>query len=753
MDVGLVKWGRKKHHRVKGASSPFARRVHDCECLDNRTRGRVSNFFISARSARPFLPMPILSRSALPSFACARPIMVAGALLFPLSALAQTPAVPPSAPAPFALSKPTAPTQTVSVLFIALDDATTQPADGPSLQGAPLMPNTAPPVADVPLTALPPSPTSWNGAPLRARWGVLLKKKARSNQPDPRFLPIPDPPSNATPDSVFGPNKTAKGNAPATTGTGAAMPATPPAPLAPTQNTSAPGRSLLAALSMRRALVGLGYVNAEAVSPDSNLVARALGDKRLVPGTLSTLRGALQDLAAAPNLEEAKRPDAIKNATQTASNAASALGQATGYRAVVAVYVGALNGGKAPFSLVLSDGARESGEPMLWEETAKDDASARESGALTGAALLDKSLRAWPTPLATASKTLADAHLARAKAAGAAGDLGTAQDEVTRVLSLDPTRSDALTLLGDLLAPTNVPGAIDAYRRATQINTQDGASYAKVAIALIDSPTPDFPSVLKAGQAALQRGTDTAPLRVAMARAQFGRADLFRRANRIDSAEDAEADAQTHLERALQLAPGDPQALKFLARALITSGRTAEGVQALDRVAPLYPNDIDLQFQYARALLTRPNRKEDAFVAYSRVWKALGPRSADLDDTSAQLLSQGFDQHVFALGKSGRQLSDGVAGGSIAREQAFLQLKRLKADMNDASDAIALLRPPSDTSGQASAARSFAASLMVQSLEAQQTFLDTGQDLYRTRANDLFRQAVAQLNAARTGTR
>jgi len=697
--------------------------------------------------------MSPLSRSAPPSFACARPVVVAGALLFPLSAVAQTPAARPPAPAPFALSKPTTPTQTVSVLFIALDDATTQSADGPSLQGAPLAPDTAPPVADVPLTALPPSPTSWGGAPLGARWGVSLKKRPRSNQPDPTFLPVPDPPSDVTPDSVFGSGKKAQGNVPATSGTGPATPATNSFPSAPVPNTSAPGRSLLAALSMRRALVGLGYANAEAVSPDSNLVARALGDKRLVPGTLSTLRAALQDLAAAPTLDETKRPDAIKNAAQTASNAASALGQATGYRAVVAVYVGALNSGKAPFSVMLSDGAREIGEPLLWEESARDDASARESGALTGAALLNKSLRAWPAPSASAGKTLADAHLARAKAAGAAGDLGTAQDEVTRVLSLDPTRSDALTLLGDLLAPTNVPGAVDAYRRATQINTQDGASYAKVAVALIDSPAPDFPGVLKAGQAALQHGTDTAPLRVAMARAQFGRADLFRRANRIDSAEDAEAEAQTHLERALQLAPGDPEALKFLARALITSGRTAEGVQALDRVAPLYPGDIDLQFQYARALLTRPNRKEDAFVAYARVWKALGPRSANLDDTSAQQLSQGFDQHVFALGKSGRQLSEGVAGGSIARESAFLQLKKLKEEMNDASDAIALLRPPSDTTGGASAARSFAASLMVQSLEAQQTFLDTGQDLYRTRANDLFRQSVAQLNAARTGTR
>lgn len=698
---------------------------------------------------RPFFLMPIPIRPVPVRFSCAFPVVVAGTFLLATNTFAQT------TPAPtFALSTAPSRTQRVSVLLIALDEAsgTFAPAGGLPLPGAPLTPDTAPPVADVPLTAVPLAPANWNPSepPLGVRWSISLRK-SRPKKPDTRFLPVPDPPSNLTTDGVFGGGKAA--STPPAAGTTTSTFNTLPAPLDPPRLVAPVGRSLLAAISMRRALVGLGYANIEAVSPDSNLVMRALGDRRLASGTISTLKGALQNLASATALPEAGRADAIKTATQTAGDAASALGQATGYRAVVAVYVGPLADGKAPFSVVLSDSAREVGEPIVWDETAKDETSARETGAATGAALLDKSLRLWPAPSPSAAKTLADAHFARAKGAGEAGNLVLAQDEVTRVLTLDPSRADALLLLGDLLLPTDLSGAIGAYKRATQINGKDGESYARLAMALINAPNPDFPGVLKAGKQAIAGGADSAALRVAMARAEFGRADLLHRADRLDSAEDAEADAKTYLDRALELAPNDPNALKLMARALITSGRVAEGVQTLDRVAPLYPKDIDLQFQYARALLTLPKRREDAFVAYARVWKALGPRAANLDDLSAALLSQGFDQRVFALGKSGRQLSDGVAGGSIARETAFLQLARLKTDMADAGDAIAMLRPPSTSASGAAIARSFAASLMSQSLENQQTFLDTGQEQYRTRAGDLFRQAVAQLNVARTGGR
>ena len=695
--------------------------------------------------------MPTLSRFVAPRVSPRLPVVTAGAiLLFSRGGFAQTAAAPP---APFALTpQPAQPakTRTVSILIIALDDpatvggaATGTEAGTATLPEAPPL-TAAPPMTNVPLTALPPEPMSWHGAPAPWNWSVLAKKAPP--KPDPRFLPVPDPPSNVSPDLLFHPGavspapngNAANNSAPNTIGA-------PPAPTGFARPVAPAGRGLLAALALRRALAGWGYANVETAAPDSNLIARALGDNRLAPNTLPLLRSALQDLAAAPALGEAQRTAAIGKATQSANDAASALGQATGYRAVVAVYMGALAGGKAPFAVVLSDSARESGEPLVWSESAATEDAARESGATTGAAMLDKSLRQWPLTAPLSPKALADVHLDRARAAGAAGNLRLAQDEVVRVTALDPTRADAYTLLGDLLAPTDLPGAVAAYRKATQINQKDGQSYAKIAVALINSPRPDFPRVLEAGKQAIAGGADTPEVRVAMAQAQFGRADLFRRANRIESAEDAEADAQTHLDRALQLAPNNSDALKLMARALITSGRTLEGVQVLDRVAPLYPKDIDLQYQYANALLSVGNRKEDAFVAFSRVWKARGQAVSGIDDSSAQLLAQGFDEHIFALGKSARQLSDGVAGGSIAREAAFLQLARLKSDMNAAADAIALLRP----TASASVARNFAAQLMSQSLENQQTFLDTGQPTYRNRAAELFRQSVAQLNAAR----
>lgn len=654
----------------------------------------------------------------------------------------------------------------MSVLIIALDDstATSAASDGPPGTAAPLTPS--PPVADVPDADLPmtAAPMSWNGAPLVWNWSALAKKKPP--QPDPRFLPYPDPPTKTTPDNPSGGGAGAR-PAPANPvwanpdpAVGQPPVALPPRPLGP------PGRSLLAAFSLRRALAGLGYVNVETASPDSNLIARALGDRRMLPGTLATLRGALRTLALTPSLPENVRAGAVDRATQSATNAASAVGQATGYRAVVAIYVGPIAEGRAPFSVVLSDSTRESGEPILWNESATTEESARETGAVTGAGLLDKSLRVWPAPAPASAKALAEAHLVRAKAAGAAGNFGLAQDEVLRVTALDSSRADAYIFLGDLLAPTDVAGAAVAYRKATQINQKDGQAYAKIAIALINSPTPNFPRVLEAGRQAITNGADSADLRVALARAQFGRADLFRRADQlannnpnnpnnnvdyINNAEDAEANAQVNLERALQLSPNNPQVLKLMARALITSGRVTEGVHTLDRIAPLFPKDIELQFQYGNALLMLANRKEDAFVAFSRVWKARGEGAANVDPVSVQLLLQGFDEHVFSLGKAARLLSDGIAGGSIARESAVLRLARLKADMKDTADALALMPSPGGDTDPASIARAFAASLMIQSLEAHQTFLDTGQDMYRIRANEACRQAVDQLNAARGG--
>jgi Flp pilus assembly protein TadD len=506
---------------------------------------------------------------------------------------------------------------------------------------------------------------------------------------------------------------------------------------------------MMASLTLARALRGLGYTDVQAT--DGNLVTRALGDRRLLPASVSTLREALKSLQNATKLPNALHKTSINVATTRATVAAAAIGQTTGYRAVVALYVAPFADGGSPYAIVLSDSAHESGEPVLWNEAAPDEATARESGASTGAALLDRYISLWAPNDPLAMRSLADAHLEKARAAIADGDSNTAREEITRATTLDPTRSSSYILLGDLLAPTDLTGATAAYKRALDINAKDGTTYERLAIAYANAATPDWPRSIDAGKKALAAGTDSANLRIALARAQFGRADLIRAgdATYAYKADDAEADAQVQLERALQLSPDNPDALRLLARSLIVSGRMTEAVQTLDRVMPLYPKDIDLRAQYAQALMSLGDRKEAAFVAYSKYWKLSANTTPSLDIISYPALVQGFDEHVFALGKSARLLSDGVSTGSIARESAFLQLARLKSDMSDAEDTITILQVPKGFSETAATARQFAASLMNQALEAHQTFLDTGQDLYRGRAAEFYRQAVAQLNAAR----
>ncbi len=655
----------------------------------------------------------------------------------------------PTAPFPDPVLAPVARPATsmrgVNVLIVALDDATTVPQNtGTPFTGiAPAAPPLAP---DVPLTAI--TPTLFDLP--RPVWRAYAKKRDKDEAPDPRFLPNPYPPSSAP--LVSGPNYPTPAPLPLipTTPGNTGNPGPALLPPIPERSVTPAGRAMLAAVPLARALSGLGYA-VQTTGPDGNLLARALGEKRLPLGTIAALRESLMSLQNATKLPDSLRKTSIDVATKRATNAAAAIGQATGYRAVVALYIAPFADGASPYAVVLSDSASESGEPILWSETATDEAGARDTGATTGAALLNKSLGAW-TPVAPATmRSLADAHLDKARAAGAAGDLNTARDEITRATALDSTRADAYVLLGDLLAPTDLTSAATAYKRALDLNSKDGSTYEKMAIAYANAPTPDWSRALDAGQKALAAGTDTANLRIAMARAQFGKADLYRGGNGTYAykADDAESAAQTHLDRALQLSPDNPDVLRLLARALISSGRMTEAVQTLDRVIPLFPKDIDLRRQYAQALMELGDRKEDTFVAYSKLWKLSATTMPVVDGISYSALVEGFDEHVFNLGKSARLLSDGVATGSIARESAFLQLSRLKDDMSDAEDTITTLQVPNGFSATAATARQFAATLMTQSLEAHQTFLDTGQALYKSRAAELYRQAVAQLNTAR----
>ena len=634
----------------------------------------------------------------------------------------------------------------VNILLLALDSLEAPPPSLPSLPPPPAQTGNGKAGAAITPAAITPAiitPASVFLAPDSvARWSAQAQKKSKdknadlfTREPETGMLPlknslprVPD----ANPGVPFLP-------APSAFGAGALS--SPEAPLPP-------GRAQLAAVPLRRALMALGWNDVLTASPDSAAISRALGERRLTPRALDSLKRAMSQLAqpgAAPSSQ----------ATQSALQAAARVGQTLGYRAVVAFYVatpsvqeGAQN---AAFSLIVADSAREEGEPILFDEKGTDEASLREAGASTAAALLDKTLRAWPAASAPDRAALAQKHLEVARAALVAGDVAEAQEQLSQTVGLDSSRSEPYVMLGDLLATSDPVGAATAYRRAVELNARDGMTWTKIAVALSSGVIPDWPRSLEAGRQALASNFDSVELRVAMATAQFGRADLFRRADRRDRAEDAELEARQHLDRALELAPNDAGAVRLLAGRLLEARRFNEASQTLDRVAPRYPNDIEIQSQYATALVAQTGREEDAFVAYARVWKLSGRNIVDIDPLNYRTLMQGFDLRVYNLGKTAVQLTSGVANGALPREDALLQLTKLKEEMDLASNAITVLRAPVAVAPDGPASRAFAADLMSQALEAHQIYLETGQELQRVRGTQLNSQAVTRLNALRGG--
>jgi tetratricopeptide (TPR) repeat protein len=341
--------------------------------------------------------------------------------------------------------------------------------------------------------------------------------------------------------------------------------------------------------------------------------------------------------------------------------------------------------------------------------------------------------------------------MAEARAALAQGDRAEAQDALNQVVALDSRRTEAYMLLGDVLQPNDPAAAAIAYRRATAIDATDGVAWEKLAVSFTLGPKPDWPLALQAARSALAVKYDSAALRIAMATAQFGRAALFRSAGRIDSAEDAETEARRHLDIALQLEPDEPQAARLLANQLVAQGRYRDAVRALDKLVPMYPNDLELQTQYAVALSGVGGRDEDAFVAWARIWKLNAKRQVPLKADQYRRVMEGFDLRVANIGKQVAQLINSVATGALPRETAWLQLSRYKEDMAAADAAIKIIQPPVE--GRAiltHSARTHAADLMSQALEAHQIYLETGQDIYRVRANELHRNCIIQLNVART---
>lgn len=676
--------------------------------------------------------------------------LLLGALLLPLEARAQKAVSPAPVPAPVAPDPlPTAPD--IGILLLAIDEL---PAPGGTLALPPAptigMPGAAVPGGIVPGAITPANPlapaapggiTPARFAPPAAPfWLAAAQRKKGKDKDDDLFKPEPDFGSRAAP--------------PATTPAAPVSVPVLPAPTLPLPPQPM-GRAYTSAVSLRRALLARGWRDVSLAAPgamrlNDALVERrfndALLENRLNARALQTVRLAFADIAAAG---AAPSPEA----SARAAAAASRIGQALGYRAVVAYHVAApalQNGAQsAAFSLFLTDSDRESGEPILFDETGPSEQVVGEVGSSTAAALLDKTLRAWPAGAPLERPNLATKHLALAKTRIAAGDTASAQDELNQAVALDPSRSEPLVLLGDLLAPADPTGAAAAYRRAVEIDARDGATLAKIAVTYANASIPDWPRSLDAGRRAIATGFDSVPLRVAMATAQYGRADLFRQAERPNKAEDAELDARIHLDRALELAPDDPFAVRLLSRRLVEGRRFKEATQTLDRIAPRYPNDVEIQTQYAAALSEQVGREEDAFVASGRVWKMSGLGRIDVTAAKYRTLAQGFDARLYNIGKSAVQLTTGVANAALPREDALIQLNKLKEDTAEAENAINILRPPASVGIEGVSARQFAATLMNQALEQQQIYLETGQSLARLRGSQLYTQAVAQLNAAR----
>jgi tetratricopeptide (TPR) repeat protein len=400
--------------------------------------------------------------------------------------------------------------------------------------------------------------------------------------------------------------------------------------------------------------------------------------------------------------------------------------------------------------MLVVDALRERGQTLTFEQTGPDNLALHEAAATTGSARLASIFNAW-TPVAAGERAqLAGNYLAAARAAMNTGDVNAARDAINQVLAIDPSRSEANVLLGDILQTSDPIGAAAAYRRALEgpgSGAQTGQTWAKIAAAYARSK--DWPRTLDAGRRALNLDHDSGSLRLAMATAQFGRAELFRTANRYESAEAALEDANQHLERARELAPDDPEVARLFATQLLSQKRYREVLQTLDRLVTRYPNDIELQTQYAVALTERGGRDDIAFAAWSRVWKMSGTQNVPLSPTRYRRLAEGFDVYASELAKQAAQLSGGVLTGTLPREAALLQLNRVNDDMQRAEDAIKIIQPPDRNVENVHSARLLSADLLHQAVDAYRVYVETGDEIYRSRAAELHRQAINFLNAAR----
>jgi len=703
-------------------------------------------------------------------------------------------AVPPVAPAPVNTPsesaplpvKPTAPA--ISVLIIALDEiGAVIGADTAMIAPAPAEEGVAPGVPATPAAPAPAAPIV-PATPPKAPAAIMpardfapatvrgVAKKAPVNEDD-LFRAEPER-REAVP--VKPPAKPGQTETPAVPMVPNGITGEAGAPVFSPAFERAPSPALSAAALLRRTLAGSGFTEVLSTAVNGVTIMRAITARRLTERVVNRLQTSMQQIIAAPATPPAAAPAAagvpdaaaqpaapakITDAMQPAILAASRIGQTLGYRAVIVLAVlprkapdampapdaAAVSQPSADYALLITDTARRTADIRMFDSTGVDDLAMHQVAAETGAAVIDRALRTWPEVSPHERAQQVQSSLAAARAALAQGDVATAQDDLNEVVALDPRRTEAYLLLGDALQAQDPAGAAVAYRRATAIDATDGAAWAKLAVSFTLGDKPDWPLALQAARSALAVKHETAALRIAMAVAEYGRAKIFRQYNKTDQAEDAELAARGHLDRALELEPDSPQAARLMTNHLIAQNRYRDAVKALDRLVQVYPDDIELQTQYALALAGVGGRDEEAFVAWSRIWKLNAKRQVPLKADQYRRVVEGFDLRVASIGKQTAQLTGSVASGALPRETALLQLSRYKEDMAVADATIKIIQPPAERMMSViHAARTLAADLMSQALEAHQIYLETGQDIYRTRAAELHRNCINQLNAART---
>lgn len=518
-----------------------------------------------------------------------------------------------------------------------------------------------------------------------------------------------------------------------------------------------PGEAQMIAAPLRRIFMEAGATDVLNTALDGPSMVRVINAARISPRVIDTARGVLrrieQDMLQSSSGAPVEIPAALQ---QDATTAFTRIGQAMGYRIVVALAAPPSAPAGSPRALILLvDCELQSGQiiPVNVPAQANNLQDTDNVAAAAGALLLPR-LAHLPPSSSAAKSALAAKYLQAAKDAAAKKDLPAAQDYINQVVGLQPNNANAFETLGDLMQKAAPQAATSAYSHALEITPDNGPLWSKLALTYTFGDNPNWPGALDAAQHALSAGYESALLRTVMAAAEFGRARLFTQANRADDADLANRKAKEYMARAMKLAPQDPNdnidVSKLMARNLFDNEQFNEAAATLDLVVRQHPDDLELQKLYATALSSADGREEDAFVAWSNVWKLEGDDAVPLDAPRYKALASGFDKHVFNLAKAASMLTGSVAAGTIPSSTALTQVQSYAAQIKSAMDSLHIMRPPAGRlSTEVQVTRLIAGDLFSQAVQSYLLYLQNGDQNVLAHGGQLHYQAIDRLNAAR----